>query len=96
MKDTYSVEITADFIIDNDAEKATYEDELGKITVDFETLLAPAVGFGHGIEHVVTSNAKIRELFTALLEFAEARGVSRHPESTLTARLEAAAFGGGK
>ena len=96
MSDTYSVEITADFIIDNDAEKATYEDGLGKITVDFETLLSPAVGFGHDVADVVTSNAKIRDLFTALIEFAEARGVSRHPESTFTARLEAAAFGGGK
>lgn len=45
--------------------------------------------------HDITTDG-MAALLTALIEFAESRGVSRHPESTLTARLEAAAFGGGK
>lgn len=52
------------------------------------------LGFSSEYRH--PDNANMLRLFTALIEFAESRGVSRHPESTLTARLEAAAFGGGK
>ncbi len=43
-------------------------------------------------DHDPHTNESVRRLFTALVEFAESRGVSRHPESTFTARLEAAAM----
>lgn len=60
---------------------------------------APAASY-EPVSDIVTILSGCREdklgLFTALVEFAESRGVSRYPESTLTARLEAAAFGGAK
>lgn len=94
MKRSNYIQITEEFIIDNDQEEARYDDGDETCVVKFDGILPIMLG-ALEVEYPAT-NESVRHLFTALIEFAESRGVSRHPESTLTARLEAAAFGGGK
>lgn len=94
MKRADYIPITDEFTIDNEKEEARYADGHSAITIRIEGILPDMLGVL--CDHDPATNQPVRRLFDALLEFAETRGVSRHPESTLTARLEAAAFGGGK
>lgn len=69
-----------------------------KDTFPAKTTFAEFCDFGGNTYHgqPFPTHEAMRDLFLALVEFAEAHGVDRHPESTLTQRLEAATMGVGR